>query len=309
MQKSQRCFGDGGRKLHTTNRTIGFSQAFARESIDEIEVHVRYVGAQKGRISATGEVLKGQGVGTGVEHLWDGERSFSSSAGEQHFVITRDAGSAQTTVTIRPTGRPSISLVSKRADAILTTTYVGVQDSPQPVARRVSVTTPNNNENRGNCPNQVGYHDGKYCTSRTPIQLTTSPPHFFKTARMDCSGFGCPWGFASPVTISADGLKAEGYVENWGSSFVITMIADEYEHLSASQCGAEASVPVMKDKPVIIGVRKECVSLAKVRWTALPGLSEGLFMFGKSSPNGEVAMNGTLLDSDAAAFASYSFKK
>jgi integrase len=33
MQKSHRCLGDGGRKLHTTNRTIGFSQAhIVRES-------------------------------------------------------------------------------------------------------------------------------------------------------------------------------------------------------------------------------------------------------------------------------------
>jgi hypothetical protein len=33
---SQRCFGDGGRKLHTTNRTIGFSQAHIGQESNRI---------------------------------------------------------------------------------------------------------------------------------------------------------------------------------------------------------------------------------------------------------------------------------
>ena len=288
-----------------------FSIWAARENLDEIDLDIRYSGANDAQVAPVGTVEGGNVAGSKTGSLWNKAPTWTASKREHHFVVNRDPHAPQTTVTIttEATSTPFIKSF-KRADAILTTTYMGVAELPQATKQRVDMRTPNNNENRGNCPNEVGHHDGKYCTSRTTLTLTTTAPHLFKNAKIDCGGGGCPWGATGPVTISPDGLIASGYVDNWGSSITATLTADEYETISAGQCGAETSVPIIEGKPVLIGIRKECLPLALIKWTLLPDMSEGLFHFGdKESAGSELILNGSVLQNDTALFASYSLKR
>lgn len=288
-----------------------FSIWATRETLDEVDLDVRYSGADDTQMAPIGTIEGGSVTGSKAGSLWNKAPSWTTSKREHHFVVNRDPHVPETTVTLttEATSMPFVKSF-KRADAILTTTYMGTAELPQPAKRRVDVRTPNNNENRGNCPNEVGHHDGKYCTSRTALTLTTTSPHLFKNAKVDCGGGGCPWGATGPVTISPDGLTASGYVDNWGSSVTATLTADEYETISAGQCGAESSVPVIQGKQVLIGIRKECLPIALIKWTSLPDMSEGLFHFGdKESSGGEVVLNGSVLPNDTALFASYSLKR
>jgi hypothetical protein len=293
-------------KVSTLSPT--FSIWATRETLDEIDVDIRYAGANDVRLALTGTVEGGKIAGSPDGSLWSKAPLWNTSKREHHFIINRESNVPQTTVTVSTdaTSQPFIKSF-KRADAILTTSYMGATELPQPTKRRVDTRTPDNNENRGHCPNEVGHHDGKYCTSRTTLTLTTSAPHRFKDAMVDCAGSGCPWGAAGPATISPDGLTVIGYVDNWGSSITATLTADEYETISAGQCGAESSVPAIRGKPVLMGIRKECLPLAMIKWTLLPDMSEGIFRFGDSG-GGEIVLNGSLLQNDTAVFASYSLK-
>lgn len=282
-----------------------------RETLDEIDLTIGYSGQNDLKMSVKGTIEGGKAVGAPHGSLWDSAPTWSTAKREHHFVINRDPHVAQTTVTVTIANVTSMPFVKtfKRADAVLVTTYSGSAELPAPTKRRLDGRTPDNNENRGHCPNEVGHHDGKYCTSRTTLTLTTTAPHLFKNANIDCAGGGCPWGAAGPATISADGLTASGYVDNWGSSITATLTADEYETISASQCGADSAVPVTRQKPVLIGIRKECLPLALIRWTVLPDMSYGLFHFGEKEPTGgQVTMNGAVVQSDTALFASYGLK-
>ena len=68
---------------------------------------------------------------------------------------------------------------------ILQVTYDGATDIFRRQVR-TRVHTPNNNSNRGSCPNEVGHADGKWCTSRTPLSLTTEPPFLLRDAKVSC---------------------------------------------------------------------------------------------------------------------------
>jgi hypothetical protein len=288
--------------LRGPNAPSGLSVWAARETLDEIELHVRYASHQNFAIMVTGEISGGVVPGIPNGHLWNGLIEFISGQ-ERQFLIKRDLGTTQTVVSVL--GADSVTF--RRADGILTTSYVGTADVPQVETRRVVVHTPENNENRGSCPNEVGHHDGKYCTSRTTLQITTAPPRFLKSAKVDCGGSGCPWSAPGPVVISQDGLTATAYVDNWGPAVDAMLTADEYERVSASQCGTDRSVPVLRGKPVLIGIRKECLPVAMIKWTLLPDLVEGIFPV-TQKPSGEVLMNGSPVENDSAVFISYSLK-
>jgi hypothetical protein len=192
----------------------------------------------------------------------------------------------------------------------LTLTYVGTINALRLSNRSTAVHTPNNNENRGHCANEVGHQDGKYCISRTPLSMATTAPRFFQNARHGCNGGGCPWTSVGPVSISGDGLTVQSYRDNWGSDVDAILFVDEYEHVGAAQCGNDRPVPVVRGQPVVFAAVKECLPIATIKWTLLPDKSEGTFRFGdKASQDGKVAMDGSLLDNNTIVLASYMLAK
>lgn len=279
----------------------------AHETLDEIELHVRYTDSPSRKLSVSGQIVGGSVAGAPQGQLWSATPKWDANT-EHQFTIVRGPPPTQTVVTISSSDNTiSMSRIFARADGILTTTYAGTGVSTQPGTRRISAHTPNNNENRGNCPNEVGRHDGKYCTSRTTLTLTTSPPHFLTNAKLTCAGAGCPWTSAGDATVSPDGLTATAYLDNWGSDVDAILTADEFEHISTDQCGTNGSVPALRNRPVLIGVRRECLPVAIIKWTLLPNFVEGILKFGeKSSASGEVVLDGSLVQNSDAVFASYS---
>jgi pimeloyl-ACP methyl ester carboxylesterase len=185
-------------------------------------------------------------------------------------------------------------------------TYDGTTDVLRRQDMRVSVRTPDNNENRGHCANEVGHHDGKYCTSRTPLTLATAAPRLLKNARANCNGSGCPWtAWPGPPTISADGFTATASIDNWGSDVDAILLADEYEKVSAGQCGPGVSERKTKNTAVLFTVTRDCLPIAALRWT-LPDGSEGVMSVGsKSSPGGEVLLIGDPIDRGTEVLFNY----
>jgi hypothetical protein len=269
------------------------------------------VGPKNEQIVAVGTIRGGSVAGVPDGFLWSERIQWDSLHQERQILVSRDPHSSQTVISI---GRiastlPPIELSFRLADGILTVSYNDQGESPVQQGRRLVLHTPNNNENRGDCPNEVRHQDGKYCTSRTKLTLSTSAPHFFKNARLDCEGEGCPWTSHGPVTISDDGLTASAFLDNWGHDVDAILVADEYEHLSANQCGTDSSVAIVRDKPVLLAVRKKCLTSAIIKWTSLPDFSQGIFHFGEKSADGAILVSGSLINGDEAAFVSYVLKK
>jgi hypothetical protein len=197
----------------------------------------------------------------------------------------------------------------QRATTVLTLTYDGVADVLRQKDLRTTVHTPNNNENRGHCPGEIGHQDGKYCISRTFVHVSTTTPLFFQNARADCVGQGCQWSSAGPSTISPGGLSAAGYRDNWGADVDAVLLVDEYEHLPAAQCGSSTSKHGPKGTSVFFTVTKDCLQIAIVRWKRSDG-SEGVLAVGSTaSPGGEVVMEGSPIDHGTDLLVSYRIAK
>jgi hypothetical protein len=206
----------------------------------------------------------------------------------------------------RPTADGEATPGQAQATTKLNLMYIGVADVLRRQDFSASAHTPDNNENRGHCPNEVGHHDGKYCTSRTTLSITTTTPRFFKNARMQCNVAGCPFtSQPGPPTISADGLTATGSLDNWGSDVEAILLVDEYERITAAVCGPIVPVSVAKNTSVLLTVPKDCLQLATLKWT-LPDGSQGALSVGdKSSLGGEIVLDGTPLDRGNEMLFSY----
>lgn len=95
---------------------------------------------------------------------------------------SKDAEKAKTTTIEIPPAKEVVQPTATEDAATLNFSYEGTA----PVLQRqvsTSVHTPDNHDNRGDCPNKIGYHDRKYCTSRTPMTVSTSSPAFLRTQR------------------------------------------------------------------------------------------------------------------------------
>lgn len=290
--------------------STGLAVWASRETLDQIELHVRYANPPGVKSMALEGLVSGGSVANTVAgHLWaDGSKWGVNQ--EKVFTITAARGVPETNIIVAPSdGSSPISLTFRRADALLTLSYVGTTDVLRLKDRRGMAHTPNNNENRGGCPNEVGHHDGKYCTSRTTVNLSTTAPHFLQNARPGCNGEGCPWTSSGPPSISADGLTATFYLDNWGHDVDAILTADEYERLTATKCGGDGPIPVVKNQPVLFTASKECLSIATLKWTMLPDRAEGSFRFGdRASPDGKIVMDSTL-DNATVLLVSYKLAK
>jgi hypothetical protein len=304
-------------------RTIATGPALlvwaSRETMNEIELRVKYVnGANVKGIELYGTVEGGSVSGEPSGMIWSagpkwwpGNNNKWGVNEEKVFTIKRTPGSAETTVTIRPSdGSAPFKQTFKRADAVLTLSYVGTTD----VYRTTLTDTapmPDNNENKSsNCPNFVGLHDGKYCTSRTPMKITVQQPMTLRNPAAACVGF-CGYLTIGPSSLSDNGVSATSYVDNWGSPFIVVLKAEEYEQLSSAQCGSDQKVPVILGHPVLFSVAKQCEPIAQILWQTLTGIpSQGSVKFSWTmSSGGEVAMVGNRNESGSTYLASYKLNK
>jgi hypothetical protein len=295
----------------------------SRETMDEIDLRVRYMNAPGSKeMDLYGTVTGGSVEGEPQGVIWSKGGVFTHNNRwgvnqERLFVIKRIPGTSETTVTVKAAdGSAPFSESFKRADALLTLSYIGTVDALR-TTRSASLPSPNNDEKKDSgCANYVGMHDGKYCTSRTTVMITTAAPRFLKNARSSCGG-GNPCAYTDPqqptASISPDQLTASTYIDNWSAPIDVKLFADEYEHLTvgATSCGAEDTIPVVKGQPVLFAaVSKECLPIAVLKWKRLGVLpSQGAVNFGyEHGPNNEVSRV-TFIENGGMVLASYKLDK
>jgi hypothetical protein len=279
----------------------------SHETINEIELHVKYVGVPNAKeIDASGSVSGGSVTGAAQGSLFNEPLHLRINE-ERVVTIHRTDGENEVHVLLTTKSSvPPVALTYKRADGIMSVQLVGAAEVIREANHRTETYTPNNSENRGSsCPNEVGHHDGKYCTSRTTLAMSSLPPRFLKNARLECSGTGCPWTQLSTPAFNQDQSSVSAFVDNWGSPVKVTLIVDEYERVSNRECGSTGSIPVVNDRPILLAVSKDCVAFAAVKWVKIPGFAEGIVHFGAQS-EGQILMNGATIQGDAATIASYS---
>jgi hypothetical protein len=260
------------------------------EVMTSIDLRIKYVNPpSKAKITLVGVVEGGAVTGAPTGRLWTGGKAWGVNQ-EKPFKIMRSSGASKTAVTIIPDdGSTPIRLELSRADAVLTLTYVGVTDVLVAPNRSVSSGSPNNDHNRGNCPNQVGRHDG-FCVSRTHAQIAVLTPNFLSNPRGNYIGDNCPYCTAAPATVSPDGLSADFYLDNWGSPVTVALTVDQYEHVSSVQCGANQTLPVVFKQAVVLTALNKCLPIAVLHWKRFTeSQSEGTFHFGdKDGAEGKV---------------------
>jgi hypothetical protein len=271
------------------------------EDMDTIELRVKYGGV--GRKVLVGTVFGGEVAGAPSGHLWKDGVKFEANV-TKPFFIRRARGVSETLVSVNTADGSSepVTLRFKRADATIALEYDGTVDVLRRKGRTTATVTPNNDMNVGNCDNQVGRDNGRYCISHTTVSMQTTPPFFFRNPSTQCWGHGCdPWTRDGVASISADGLTATTWIDNWSASVQAVIVADEYERMGAKQCGNDGPIPVVKDQAVVFTALKECLSIATVHWVHLPDHSEATFRFGdQGSSDNRIALdskldNGTVL--------------
>jgi hypothetical protein len=278
-----------------------------RETINDIQLHIKYMGVPNVRIvNLSGTLSGGSVAGAPQGFLWQGALRLRTGE-ERVFMIRRALGENEVNIIIfNQVGFPSVALRYKRADGVLSLQLTGTAEVLRQASRRIEMRTPNNNENRGSCPNEVGHQDGKYCTSRTTLTLSATTHRFLRNARMECSGVGCPWTSISKPVISQDQSSVSAYLDNWGSDVQASLIVDEYERVSEQECGSTQAVPAVNDRPILFGISKDCVPFAAIKWVRIPSFSEGIVQFGSQSTGGQILMNGSIIQGDSSVIASYS---
>lgn len=284
----------------------GLTAWASKESQDEIELHVKYANpANVKSILLEGHVRGGSVKGVPKGHIWKDSLKWGINQ-EKTFVINTDRGVPETNVLISPSdGSAPVSLTFFRADGLLQLTFDGTTDVLRSKDRQASAVSPNNDHNTGGCPNQQGKKDNKWCISRTSVSLATSPPNVLKNPRAECGGDACPWATLGPASLSPDSRTASAFVDNWGSAVRVVIKADEYETMSAAQCGGDGPIPVIRNQAVLLAATTDCLSIATLKWTLLPENSVGVFRFGdKAAPNGAVVAE-TVLDNKTALLVSY----
>jgi hypothetical protein len=279
----------------------------SRETIDEIELHVKYVGvAGANKIEVTGSLTGGSVLGSPQGSI--SEKPILLHTGEERGITINRASTDSEVHVILTTksALPPVVLTYKRADGILSVHMTGTGEVLREANHRVEAHTPNNNENRGNCPNEVGHHEGEYCTSRTTLTLSSLTPRFLKNARVECFGDGCPWTQMSAPTFTPDQSSVSAFVDNWGSDVQVSLVVDEYERVSGQECGSTGSIPTVNGRSVVLAVPRDCAPFAAVKWVKIPGFAEGIVPFGNQSTDGTILMNGSAIKSEATIIASYS---
>jgi hypothetical protein len=278
----------------------------AKEDPNHIELHVKYVNpAGVAHMVLEGLVSGGSVAGAPKGHLWRDGTKWTVMQ-EKVFTIDRAAGTPETTVIVAPAdGSTPFTKTFFRADGTLELSYVGTNDVLRLKDHRATAHSPNNNQNKGHCPNEVGHADGKWCQSKTSVQMSTTGAHFLQNARITCAGFGCPWTGDGHAAVSADGLSATGSLVNWGWDVDVILLADEYEHMTKTQCGGDGPIPVILGQTVIFTAISDCLPIATISWKSLTNGSAGVVNFGKSTKDTDSVSLESTLTSGNALIGSY----
>lgn len=278
----------------------------SRETMDTIELRVLYKNPPNVNHMGLQGFLTGGTVSKAPKgRLWAGVKNWGVMQ-EKIFTIQRAPGTATTTmIVVADDGSSPVSLTSKRADGLLALLHPGTTDVFRQV-RSASAQSPNNNDNRGHCANEVGRSDTNVCVSRTTASLSTSAPRFFKEGDVHCSGPACPWARTSSATISNNGLSISGHVDNWGSPVTVELRAKEYEHLTSTQCQNDGPIPVVFGQAVVFTTPSDCLPISTLQWTLLPSRSQGVVHFSDlSSPEGRVVIDGNILNNGSVVQVAY----
>jgi hypothetical protein len=290
-------------------QTVGGGPALrvwaSRETMDEIDLRVRYVNpAGVKSMTLEGFLENGSVAGAPAGSIWKGKKKWGVNQ-EFPFVVKRAMGVANTKIVVTAAdGSTPVLLNFERADATLLLTYNGTVDVLRQWGMEALQHTPNNDHNRGHCPNEVGHQDGKWCISRTTVTLPTQSPFVLKNPRSSCRGGGCPWSSSSPVSRPSE-TSASFYLDNWGSAVDAVLNADLYERVAAANCGGDGPIPVTYGQAVVFAAPKECLSLASVKWKLTSAGSEGVVRYGENSSDKSVAMAGPPVDNNTVVQIAY----
>ncbi len=262
----------------------------SRETPDEIDLRIRYVNPSGvSKIFLDAFVENGSVAGAPPRRLWKGNKKWGVNQ-DWPFIVKRKAGVSNTKIVVTAgDGSTPAILNFQRADGTLSLTYAGAVELLRQRGREAAQRSPDNNENRGGCPNFVGKHDGKYCTSRTTVSIATQPPYFFRNPQGGCRGSGCPWSSDAPARL--DNERSASYSrDNWGPAIDVFLDVDEYERLDRSKCGGDGPIPVIFGQSVVFTAGKECLPLASLKWVRQPDGSAGVVHFGENAVDKTVVM-------------------
>ncbi|WP_156992190.1 hypothetical protein [Paraburkholderia oxyphila] len=276
-----------------------------KEDASTLELNVLYKNpAGVASMSIDGFVSGGSVAGAPAGHLWDDQHKVWGVNQARVLTISRSPGSSETTIIIAPAdGSQPFSKHYYRADGTLSLEYVGTTSVLLVSNMRVLVKgTPNNDKNKGTCPNMVGHADGKWCQSKTPLTASTTPPNFFKNARVSCEGFGCGWINIPPASIDPTGTTASGSIINWGPPAQAVLLVDQYENLSKDQCGGDGPIPVIYGQTVLFTSSKQCLPIATIQSNSLIDQSSAVVKFGQT--DGKIVTQ-SQLDTGDSIVASY----
>lgn len=257
----------------------------SKVTINRIDLVVRWAG-QPGRKSARlyGMVIGGHVIGQANGKIWKSLRL--TPLQERPFTIIPNLGESETTIRVQDEfGDPVTSVTFERADGIITLLYKGSSELLRvPHYTAVGPLSPDNNNNKGGCPRNVGRDQGGFCKSSTQMSFSVAAPLFLKNAVGGAIGGGAPWSqpYSGP-TISADGLTVAYSQANWGSPINPTVTVDIYEHITPDTCGVPTIIPVIFGQQVVLSSTQDCGSLANVQWKTLASGNSGVVVFGEST--------------------------
>lgn len=284
-----------------------------RESLDQIHLIVRYQNPS-GVTSMTmkSELTGGSVQGAPAGALWAQSPVWTVNQ-EKPFTIVAQRGSPETDVTISPDdGEPPQTITFKRADATVQLLFEGsTSNAVQRDLQYKGPGTQNNDGQKGHCAGWVGNVGGNACVSGNNWNNVPklAPPYYYANARVECPAEqpGCQFVRAAKATISDDGLRIAGYIENWGPEVYPVIHADKYEHLAAAQCGNNGPLPIVGGQSVVLEVPNECKDIAVVEVTTLPNNATSAFKFGSNPPSGDHLKLDSLTDSGTVTLGQYSY--
>ena len=302
LTTSDRAYTAYERCLETVGTGGGLLVWASKESPDLIDLHVKYVNpANVSSILLTGDVSGAAVAAAPPGKLWPDHSVFAFNEQakwgvnqEKVFAVRPEPGVTDTRITVASSdGATPVVLHFRRADAEMTLDFVGTHD----VLRHLNqssplAVSPDNNENRGNCPNMVGRDSGKYCISRTSVTLAVAPPFFLRDATGQCFGGGCPYGgWSHPAAVDAGEQSATGQFDNHGSAVTLAVLANVWEHVGKQQCGElQGPLPLRFGQSVVFAAGDDCMAIAVLHWKRLPsgthGTTEGVMAFGQATGDG-----------------------
>lgn len=277
----------------------------SKETMDIIELRVLYRNPpNKPSVNLIGQVEGGTVLGAPSGSLWNDEKKIWGINVERIVRVRRQPGTSETAIIVSSDdGASPVSLTFNRADGVVRLRFDGTVDVlRQKGVSGPAVNTPNNDNNKGSCPNSTG-KEGKYCRSRTSANISTTAPKFLANVAPHCSGSGCGWTKGLSAVKISD-TEYQGFIENWGPVASLYLTADLYERLGPASCGSQSEIPVIKGISTVFSLNKECLPMARLEWKKLPSGDQGSVAFANDG-DATLKRNGEIQESAGVITAAY----